>query len=203
MNSRARAIALIAMFTPMVAFSSVETIGTIYPIKEQSLLEAILSKLNGMEKSGELAKRQDDMKRIALERIEHPRGQTIPKATKSATHYYDPSIVVTQDMYLPSGQLMHAAGTKVNPLAIKSFSKRMIFIDATDKSQVAWAKKQYEQSGWRDKVILVNGSYMDVMKDWGHRVYFDQVTGMDGGHRETLVMKFGIKAVPSLVYQEG
>jgi hypothetical protein len=26
---------------------------------------------------------------------------------------------------------------------------------------------------------------------------------MDGGHRETLVMKFGIKAVPSLVYQQG
>jgi conjugal transfer pilus assembly protein TraW len=191
------------LFIVPVSAMAIDTIGTTYPIKEVSLLETILNKLKGMEVSGELARRQDDMKRIALNRIENPRGQIIPKAARNQTHYYDPSIVVTQDMYLPSGQLMHAAGTKVNPLAIKSFSKRMIFIDATDKSQVSWAKAQYEKSGWRDKVILVNGSYMDVMKDWGHRVYFDQVTGMDGGHRETLVMKFGIKAVPSLVYQQG
>lgn len=191
------------LFIVPVSSMAIDTIGTTYPIKEVSLLESILNKLKGMEVSGELARRQDDMKRIALNRIEHPRGQIIPKAARNQTHYYDPSIVVTHDMYLPSGQLMHAAGTKVNPLVIKSFSKRMIFIDATDKSQVIWAKAQYEKSGWRDKVILVNGSYMDVMKDWGHRVYFDQLTGMDGGHRETLVMKFGIKAVPSLVYQQG
>lgn len=194
-----------ALFVSLAAIAEDkdDVIGNIYPIQEVSLIDTIINKLTNMEKSGELAKKQEEMKEIAIDRIENPRGVDLPRAFEDKTHYFDPSITVTKDIYLPDGRLLHAAGTKVNPLTIKTFTKRIIFIDATDEDQLFWAKQKYQQSGWRDKVILVKGSYMDVMKKWNKRVYFDQIAGMDGGHRETLVDKFGIKALPSIVYQQG
>ncbi|MCH9742153.1 MAG: type-F conjugative transfer system protein TraW [Proteobacteria bacterium] len=203
MKSKALFLFLLLSSMHAMAEDKTEVIGNIYQIQEVSLIDTILNKLTNMEKSGELAKKQEEMKEIAIDRIEHPMGVDLPRAFEDNKHYFDPSIVVTKDIYLPDGRLLHAAGTKVNPLTIKTFTKRIVFIDATDEDQLAWAKKQYEKSGWRDKIILVKGSYMDVMKKWNKRVYFDQIASMDGGKRETLVEKFGIKALPSVVYQEG
>lgn len=198
---------LIALVVGSCLFSTAalasDIIGKTYLIKEASLLDVMLNKLKHMQSTGEMNQLQDAFKAKALNRIENPVGIQLPKAVHNVKRYFDPSIVVTKDMLLPDGQILHKAGTRVNPLAIRPLTKRMIFIDATDQQQLVWAKKQYQQSGWRDKVILVNGSYLDVMKDWGKRVYFDQQAKMDGGGRKTLVQHFGIKAVPSLVSQEG
>lgn len=203
-NKIIKACLISAIFFAGEAASNADVIGTTYPVAEKSLLEEIMGKLKAMEASGEIAARQEDMKKIAIESINNPKGTRI-KATKDAqTHYFDPSIRVDKDIMLPDGRVLHKAGTVVNPLTIKSFSKRMIFIDGKDPKQVAWGKKQFESSGWRDKLILVDGSYMDIMRDLkGKQVYFDQVKGMGGAERETLAKKFGIKSVPSVVYQQG
>lgn len=182
--------------------NAVDVIGPVYPIKEPSLLDSILSKLKQMEQTGQIQQIQQQWQNMARDRVLNPQGTSLPKVNANSQRFYDPSITVNRDIYLPDGQLLHKAGTVVNPLTIKSFSKRMIFIDATVQSQVNWAKNQYEQSGWRDKVILVKGSYVDVMKAWKHPVYFDQLGGTLG-QRETLVQRFGIQAVPSMVYQSG
>ena len=47
----------------------------------------------------------------------------------------------------------------------------------------------------RAKPILVGGSYMDLMRSWKLRLYYDQ--------EGVLVRKFGITAVPAIVSQEG
>lgn len=181
---------------------AVDTIGPVYPINEQNLLDVMMSKLKQMEKTGQIQQMQQQWLQAARERVMNPQGIKLPRAHEVKTRFYDPSITVSRDIYLPDGQLLHKAGTVVNPLVIRSFNKRMLFIDAHDKDQVSWAKNQYQQSGWRDKVILVNGSYVDVMKDWKQPVYFDQIGG-GLGERETLVQRFGIKALPSVVSQEG
>lgn len=204
MPNKAKALLLLSLiFISSAAVANDDVIGTTYPIAEKSLLEEILNKLKDMESTGELSKKQEEMKQAAIDSINNPRGTKLPRASSNATHYFDPSITVDKDIPLPDGRILHKAGTTVNPLMIKSFTKRMIFIDGNDKKQVDWAVKQYELSGWRDKLILVDGSYMDLMKRLnGKRVYFDQLGGKLGS-RETLAKRFGIKAVPSMVYQEG
>ncbi len=181
---------------------AVDVIGPVYPVKEVSLLDVMMNKLKYMEQTGQIEAMQEQWKTIAQDRVLNPKGVALPRAIESTKRLYDPSITVNRDIYLPDGQLMHKAGTIVNPLSVKSFTKRMLFIDATDKQQLAWAKKQYESSGWRDKVILVNGSYVDVMKEWKHPVYFDQLGGQLG-KRETLVSRFGVRTVPTMIYQSG
>lgn len=189
------------------AFSGMvdQPIGTIYPIKEESLLKVIMSRLSNMQKTGEIKKMQDEWKKTAINTINHPDGVDLPTTTIFKTHYYDPSIVLQHDVILPNGETLYKKGTKVNPLSIRGLSKRYIFIDGSDPEQVEFAKSLYEKSGWRDRVVLVKGSYMDLMKTWKHRVYFDQLgtSGIGGHQKETLVDTFQISAVPSVLFQNG
>lgn len=70
------------------------------------------------------------------------------------------------------------------------------------KAQNQFALDRLKESGYQDKIILVSGSPYDFMKSNHVRVYFDQVRGEDGNYKQTLVDKFGIKKLPSVVYQK-
>ena len=87
------------------------------------------------------------------------------------------------------------AGTTINPLDRVGLSRPLIFFDARDKSQVAFAKRFLDARAGLAKPILVGGSYFDLMKLWDTPVYFDQ--------QSALIRKLGIKHVPAIVVQEG
>jgi conjugal transfer pilus assembly protein TraW len=87
--------------------------------------------------------------------------------------------------------LIHTAGTRVNPLDSVRLRGDLLFLDGDDPDQLAWALKQ----GNGAKLILVKGAPLDLMKARQRRFYFDQ-----GGQ---LIAKFGIKAVPARVRQQG
>lgn len=187
-----------------------EPIGTVYEVQENDLLEVIMAKLQHMEATGQMAEMEAEFKENVMRTIKTPPGVDLPRALKTKTKHYDPSFTVKESIFLPDGRLLHPAGTVINPLTVRSMTKRMIFIDQRDAEQVAWAKKKYEESGWRDKVILVNGSYQDLMKEWKKPVYYDQlgvgqaskeIPGM--ATRETMVRKFNIESLPAIIYQTG
>ena len=90
---------------------------------------------------------------------------------------------------------MFPAGTRKNPLEVVGLSKHLLFFDARDPRQVVRARELIDVYQGRVKPILVGGSYMDLMKAWKLRVYYDQ--------EGVLVRKFGITAVPAIVSQEG
>jgi conjugal transfer pilus assembly protein TraW len=118
----------------------------------------------------------------------------ITRASKPDTRYYDPSVTAAQDIRDAEGNVVVKAGTKANPLDYMGLSKVLLFIDAADKQQVAYADQYYQDSKKPVKVILVGGSYMALMRQWKRPVYFDQ-----GGY---LTAQLGISQVPALVYQE-
>lgn len=179
-------------------------IGNVYKIEERSLLDVIFEKLGGLEKSGEIKRVQSEMKKKAINSLEHPKGIDLPRANKVSTHYFDPSYTVKKDIYLQDGTILHKKGKVVNPLDIISLSKDIIFIDGSDEEQLDWAKDKFAKSGWMDKIILVKGSYREIMKKWKKRVYFDQLGVANLPNKKiTLVQQFGIKELPSIVSQEG
>ena len=89
------------------------------------------------------------------------------------------------------GELIHAAGTKVNPLDSVGLRADLLFLDGDDPDQLAWALKQ----GADAKLILVKGAPLELMKARQRRFYFDQ-----GGK---LTERFGIRSVPARVRQQG
>ena len=117
------------------------TIGPVYPIKEEDWLVWVKRRLTAMEKSGEIARRMEEGKRQALASMENPKPLPgIGPTVEAKTWWYDPSIVVTENVVDGQGHIVVAAGTRKNPLEVVALSKRLVFFDARDAKQVAFAK---------------------------------------------------------------
>ena len=171
-------------------------IGKTSEVAERDLIEVIKDKLRHMEKTGELAKRQTEYKNRVMSGIEHPRPIPGIQATETAnTHYYDPSMIVDQDIVTAEGKLMYPRGTKVNPLDYIGWNKYLLFVDARDAKQLAFSKRITAASDKPVKLVLVAGAPLELMRKWKMPVYFDQ-----GGK---LTSRFAITQVPAIVRQEG
>ena len=171
-------------------------IGPTYPIAERHLLDHIMSRLREKERTGELKKFEQLAKERATQSVNNPTPVPGLVRTQAArTYYFDPTFVLDRNVVDENGALMFPAGTRKNPLEVVSLSKHLLFFDARDQRQVTRARELIDVYQGRVKPILVGGSYMDLMKAWKLRVYYDQ--------EGVLVRKFGITAVPAIVSQEG
>lgn len=168
--------------------------GTVFPIVEPDLLEQIRAKLQRLEASGETARLNADLKKRTIARVNRPEPVAGLRVASNPRQWtFDPTITVEADISDDKGRLIIAAGTRVNPLDTVGLRQKLIFIDGDDAQQLAWAIKSYKQAD--AKLILVNGAPLDLMRARQRRFYFDQ-----GG---TLVKRFGIRAVPAIVEQQG
>lgn len=170
-----------------------------FPIKEEGFVTMIKRKLQTVD----LDKENKKIELIARDRVERPSPvKGLVPATNTREFLYDPSYFLFKDIILPCGQILHKAGTSVNPLDYFDLERRLFFVDGRFKRQLDWLSKKLEelsiedaQESTRDKVILVGGSVFKAQEYLNRTVYFDQ--------NGELTSKFGIKASPALVEQEG
>jgi conjugal transfer pilus assembly protein TraW len=178
------------------------TRGHTYQIVEQGFLEMIDQRLQKVD----MEKEREKMTAIAKDRVENPPAvKNIKPATKGRAFYYDPTYTLDKDAILPCGKILHKAGTTVNPLQHMDLNRRMFFVDSREKIQVAWLKEQLtnplpdQSEPVEDRIILIGGSPFKLKEELGgnheNKVYFDQ-----GGE---LTTRFGIKASPAVVVQDG
>lgn len=168
--------------------------GTVFLIVEPDLLEQIRAKLQRLEASGETARLNADLKKRTIARVNRPEPVAgLGTASSPRQWTFDPTITVEADISDDKGRLIIAAGTRVNPLDTVGLRQKLIFIDGDDAAQLAWAIKSHKAAD--AKLILVRGAPLDLMRARQRRFYFDQ-----GG---TLVKRFGIRAVPAIVEQQG
>jgi conjugal transfer pilus assembly protein TraW len=156
-------------------------------------------------KSVNIEEHARQMQNIAKERVETPKPIFgIKRTLKELVHSFDPSFVLDEDIYLPDGKLLHSSGTRVNPLDHMEWTGKLVFIDATDSTQIAWLKKQnYKQNEQESeaqqnsimKIVLVAGRPIELEKELQTNVYFDQFG--------ELTTKFNITQVPAVVEQNG
>lgn len=162
------------------------TQGHVFTILEEDFLEVINTRLQKIDWDKFNKNTQNKTK----EYIERPTAVAgITRVKESKEFFYDPTYVLTQDIIDHNNQLMHPAGTKVNPLEFAPLRESLLFIDGDDESQVNFALKG------QAKIILVKGSPLKLQRKEKIWIYFDQ-----GG---ILTSKLGITQVPALVTQEG
>lgn len=179
-------------------------IGQTFPIEEESFIAMLKKRLDSVD----IEKEKEKIQARAKEQIENPLPvSNITEATKDRVFYFDPSYTLDKDVILPCGKILHKAGTKVNPLEHIDLNRRLFFIDGRKANQVVWLKEQLDtkvlaqeqKEQVEDRIILVGGSVFKLKEilgqDYEDKVYFDQVG--------ELTKKFGIKAVPAVVEQEG
>jgi conjugal transfer pilus assembly protein TraW len=171
-------------------------IGPTYSISEPHLLEQIMARLRDAQERGDFDRFEREARARAEQAVRNPEPVAgLVKATHPRTYYFDPSFTLQENISDADGKVLFPAGLSKNPLEVVSLSSRLVFFDARDPSQVRTANGLIDRFEGRVKPILVGGSYIDLMKSWNRPVYFDQY-----GY---LVRRLGIKAVPSLVSQDG
>lgn len=158
----------------------------VFSIKEKPLEEALEEKM---------ATILEKAKQYITEKIK--KGEYQPPSLNLATceetrvHFFDPSVVLEQDLYDHKGNVLMEKGHKVNPLETNALDEALLFFDGDNAKHVQWAKEQKLQTQW----ILTSGSPFRLMKQENRAVYFDQLG--------VLTKKFGIRSLPAIVSQEG
>lgn len=169
-------------------------VGRSWPVAERDMAEELIARLRAKESRGELAKLHDGMRERAKDYARAPRSLGLPRAVKSRSFLFDPSITVPYDLQDAEGRVFQKAGTRVNPLEHMTLTKRIAFVDAADPVQLDWLRKQLAAPG-AVKLVLTGGSPETISKQLHRPAWFDQ----DG----SLVNTFGIRAVPAVVSQDG
>lgn len=213
-------VILILSFVGLLAASQVQAkdlgkAGQTFQIVEEGFIEMIKKKLGEIDIDIDIDKERQKMQELARDKASNPAAVAgLARATETREFYFDPSFEVKEDILLPGGQVLHKAGTKINPLDHMNLDRRMIFIDGRDEQQVGWLRdeliifKEHDERKAEEvvkdvtfaptiinRVILTGGRIMDLQKQLDQELYFDQ-----GGE---LTDKFGIRAVPAIVEQEG
>jgi conjugal transfer pilus assembly protein TraW len=167
--------------------------GAVWPIVEPDLLAQIHARLTRLEKTGETARLNEELKRRTIARVNRPEPVAgVGPASATRSWRFDPTITVERNIADEKGRVIIAAGTRVNPLDTVPLRAPLVFL-GDDPAQLTWAARRFGTT--RAKLILVRGAPLELMKARQRRFYFDQ-----GG---SLVKHFGIRAVPATVEQQG
>lgn len=168
--------------------------GQAFPIIEPDLLATIESRLRRAESSGELARMNEVFARRVEAKVRRPDpvgGITPARAARSWD--YDPTALIEQDIRDQKGNLIAAAGQRINPLDFVAIRQELVFIDGDDRGELDWALARYADPA--AKIIFVKGSPIDQMTARKRRFYFDQEGRLTG--------TFGIRHTPAVVSQTG
>ena len=168
--------------------------GQTWPVIEPDLMSIIKARLDRAQATGKLDELNERFTTKVKQRVMRPVPVSgIARAEVTRSWEFDPSIVVENDIRDHKGNLIAAAGQRVNPLATAALSKTLVFVDGDDAEQVEWALQHGAEP--QAKIIFVDGSPFELMKTHQRRFYFDQ----DG----KLTSHFGITRTPALVEQQG
>lgn len=165
-----------------------------FPVIEPDLLSTIEARLRRAEASGELARTNEMFAKRVEAKVRRPDPvANITPAQAARSWNFDPSVTMERDIHDQKGNLIAAAGQKINPLDFISIRQDLVFIDGDDAGQLAWAMTRY--SDLKAKIIFVRGSPIEQMTAKKRRFYFDQEGKLTG--------RFGIEHVPAVVTQAG
>ena len=166
--------------------------GATWPVAEPDLLEQIEARLVEMERSGELARLEQEARANARRKLEEPDAAPgIAPAREERSRLFDSAITVARDIRTGDGVLIAAAGMRVNPLERMTLARDLLFVDGRREAEIAWALSRDRPA----KIVLLAGRPLELMRRHRRPFFFDQ-----GGR---LAARLGLRFTPSLVEQAG
>lgn len=170
------------------------TLGQSFPVIEPDLLATIEARLANLQASGKIDEMNLQFARRAEETVRRPPPvQGITAATRDRSWQFDPAMIVERDIRDQKGNLIAAAGQRVNPLDFITVRQALVFVDGDDARQMEWAIGRWKAE--EAKIIFVSGSPIEEMTNRQRRFYFDQNGVLTG--------RFGIRHTPAVVSQAG
>ena len=167
-------------------------VGNTYPIAEPDILEVIHTRMAATDWTKQMA----DARQHAAERPFS--GVEMPRAARTESHTFDPSVVMARDIVNPAnGQLLARAGQRVNPLELQSFPYVVLAFDPYDNRQLQWAADMVKAHPTAIVFVTRNAVHADGQPTWN--VIHTRTYPLD----ERSAERFDIHSVPTMVQQQG
>ena len=190
------ALLLVAALPGAVSAKDLGVRGATWPVAEPDLLAQIEARLLEMQRSGALARLQEEARADARRKLEEPDpAPGIAPAREERSRLFDPAITVARDIRTADGVLIAAAGMRVNPLERMTLARDLLFVDGRREAEIAWALAWEEESGRPATIVVLAGRPLELMRRHRRPFFFDQ-----GGR---LAARFGLRLTPALVAQDG
>ena len=188
----AAALLLAAALPGAVSAKDLGVRGATWPVAEPDLLAQIEARLVEMERSGELARQEQEARANARRKLEEPDPVSgIAPARERQSRLWDPAITVARDIRTADGVVIAGTDTRVNPLERMTLARDLLFVDGRRAAEIAWALEHDRPA----KIVLLAGRPLELMRRHRRPFFFDQ-----GGR---LAARFGLGFTPSLVEQAG
>lgn len=190
------ALAILGTAPSVSGAKDLGTQGTVWPITERDIRELVMESAARADWKGA----EQDMKESADSYTDRLPRRTMVVAAKTETRWIDPSIKVDSDIKVPvkqangefAWQVLHKAGTMVNPLAVTRPNNAMLFFSGTDREQVALMKRLWAAAPGLIMPIDVSGSNVQKLSESaGFPVFYAH---------EAMLTRFNINRAPSLLY---
>ena len=184
---------LLVLFPSFANAMVFERQGEIFAIEEDDFRSFIYKRLEYLNKTGAFKKFEKETIKRVSQSVNRPKPLSLSASSKSYSYHVSPEIILNQDIRLPSGELVAAKGTRVNPMNKVHYQAALLFFNADDENQVRWIKRHQNDYG-QSKLILTSGDIKETSQLLG-RVYFDQ--------EGVITQKLNIKHIPAIATQEG
>ncbi len=165
--------------------------GHTFPVNEDNIIQLIARRIQELSQEEVLLFQKGIKDRFVHSYRSSKSLDSVKEATTKRTFYFDPTLVVKQDILDQKGTIIVKAGTSINPLELTSLTQDLLFLDATQAAHLKWAKNNTKKAKW----ILVRGQPFELEEKENRPIFFDQ-----GGF---LITKFNIKCIPARVSQDG
>ena len=185
----------VACWASVVSGASLGVVGDAFLVEEMSFLTFIESRLNQLQESGQMQAIQKRIIQDVSQHVNRPTQLNLQRISKSATHHYTPSIVLSSPIIDHLNHILIPAGTSVNALAqLPAYQPHWMFLNADDLAQLRWG--QLTLRAYPDAhVILTGGAVSDAEKALNTEIFFDQ--------QARISQQLGIQHVPSFVSRDG
>lgn len=174
-------------------FLDLGQLGPTKEIEELDLIEVMQARAAAIDWR---AKKEDALRTYWQKVTLYP----LPKAQKERVRRIDPTVLVTRDMATPDGQVFAHAGQKINPLALRPFTGRLVIFDGTDPAQVEIAAAEARKAPARGDGAVLMVTSMDREAGWdGLRKLQDRLQAAVYLLQPEIRDRFKIERVPAVV----
>lgn len=163
-------------------------------IAERNLIEVMKERFAAIDWEG----RQQE----ALDAYwQHADLQPLRPARETTERRVDPRVQVQQDILDAHGNVLTPAGTIINPLEMRPFTRRLVIVDPTRPEETEWFRALENAPGLRDIVMITD---LDRDSGWDGLVEAQNILGGDiYVLTRDVRSRFQIRATPTVVTSDG
>ncbi|MCF0254106.1 MAG: hypothetical protein HUK26_07245 [Duodenibacillus sp.] len=169
--------------------------GQTWPVAEPDLLQAIAERAAAVDWQA-LGRRARARSYEAVQRD----APELPQAAADAERRFAPWYAAAADIADGEGRVIVAAGSRVNLLAVRPFTRRLIVFDARDPLQVAFALEEAQAAQALGQGAVLAATRLPQGRGWEG---YSELAGRLGSHvylaGRPLLAAWGVRAVPSVV----